>query len=89
MRDLRKSRTTGVPTAGTNSPAAGGAARAGSSEVSVDELMEILKNDLEMTAQSLRGVKKRYDVSGDLGFEDAQGWLVHALDVIRFWEKNK
>lgn len=89
MRFLHKSRrAAGVPTAGASSPTAGSAARAGH-DVSIDELMEILKNDIEMSAQSLRGVKKRYDVGGDLGFEDAQGWLVHALDVIRYWEKQK
>jgi hypothetical protein len=53
------------------------------------ELIDILKTDMDMISKSLNGLTKRFDVKGDLEFEDARGWLTHALDVIRYWEKQK
>ena len=57
--------------------------------VTTDEIIDILKTDIEMSSKSLNSMAKRYKIAGDLDFEEARGWLVHAMDVIRYWEKNK
>jgi len=57
--------------------------------IGTSEIIDILKTDIEMSSRSLNSMAKRYKIAGDLDFEEARGWLAHAMDVIRYWEKNK
>jgi hypothetical protein len=57
--------------------------------VTTTEIIDILKTDIEMSSKSLNSLAKRYNVTGNLDFEEARNWLAHAMDVIGYWEKKQ